>query len=49
MSNILILNGSPMALDFYNILPKYLGWKVLGTVLGAGKEDEARKLGEIIK
>lgn len=34
-----------MALDFYNILPKYLGWEVLGTVLGAGKEEEAKALG----
>ena len=34
-----------MALDFYNILPKYLGWEVLGTVLGAGNEEAARALG----
>ena len=25
-----------------------IGWKNLGTVLGMGKEDEARKLGERI-
>lgn len=34
-----------MALDFYGILAKYLGWEDLGTVLGAGKEDEARAIG----
>ena len=38
-----------MALDFYSILPKYLGWENLGTVLGSGKEDEARAIGESIK
>ena len=34
-----------MALDFYSILPKYLGWEVLGTILGAGREEEAKALG----
>ena len=38
-------NDYSMALDFYNILPKYLGWEVLGTVLGADKEEEAKALG----
>ena len=38
-----------MALDFYGILTKYLGWTDLGAVLGAGKEDEARAIGESIK
>ena len=38
-----------MALDFYGILEKYLGWENLGTVLGAGKETEARTLGASIK
>ncbi|MBQ9357940.1 MAG: flavodoxin family protein [Abditibacteriota bacterium] len=34
-----------MALDFYGILTKYLGWESLGEVLGAGKEEEARAIG----
>lgn len=34
-----------MVLDFYSILPKYLGWEVLGTILGAGREEEAKALG----
>ena len=38
-----------MALDFYGILTKYLGWTDLGTILGAGKEAEAKKLGMGIK
>ena len=38
-----------MALDFYGILSKYLGWEDLGTVLGAGKEAEARAIGANIK
>ena len=38
-----------MALDFYSILSKYLDWEDLGTVLGAGKEDEARAIGAKIK
>ena len=38
-----------MALDFYSILPKYLDWENLGTVLGAGKEEEARELGASIR
>lgn len=38
-----------MALDFYNILSKYLGWENIGTVLGAGKEDEARAIGVSIR
>ena len=38
-----------MALDFYGILTKYLGWTDLGTVLGAGKEDEARAIGASIR
>ena len=37
------------ALDFYHIFTEVLGWKDWGTVLGAGKEDEARKLGASIK
>ena len=37
------------ALDFYNIFVNLMGWKDNGTVLGAGKEDEARKIGANIK
>ena len=37
-----------MALDFYGILTKYLGWTDLGTVLGAGKEAEAKEIGKTI-
>ena len=36
------------ALDFYGIFTNMMGWKNWGTVLGAGKEDEARKLGASI-
>ena len=35
--------------DQYGIYSKYMGWEDLGQVLGTGKEDEARKLGESIK
>ena len=38
-----------MALDFYSILEKYLDWENLGTVLGAGKEDEAKAIGASIR
>ena len=38
-----------MALDFYGILGKYLGWEDLGTVLGADKEAEAKAIGKSIK
>ena len=38
-----------MALDFYGILTKYLGWTDLGAVLGAGKEAEAKAIGERIQ
>ena len=38
-----------MALDFYGILTKYLGWTDLGTVLGAEKEAEAKALGASIR
>lgn len=34
-----------MSLDFYSIFTDILGWKNHGTILGAGKEEEARKLG----
>ena len=42
-------NDYSMALDQYHVYTKYLGWNDLGTVLGRGKEDEARKLGKLIK
>ena len=38
-----------MSLDFYGILTKYLGWEDLGTVLGAGKENEAKAIGSSIR
>ena len=42
-------NDYSMALDQYHIYTKYLGWNDLGTVLGRGKENEARQLGASIK
>ena len=42
-------NDYSMALDFYGILSKYLEWENLGTVLGAGREDEARAIGANIQ
>ena len=36
------------ALDFYSIFTDIMGWKNWGTVLGAGKEDDARNLGASI-
>ena len=38
-----------MALDFYGIFTGAMGWKDWGTVLGAGKEAEARALGASIQ
>ena len=38
-----------MSLDFYSILSRFLGWENLGTVLGAGQEDEARAIGAGIR
>ena len=38
-----------MALDFYGILSGFLGWEDLGTVLGAGKEEEAKAIGAGIR
>ena len=37
------------ALDFYHIFTQIMGWPDLGTILGAGKETEARALGASIK
>jgi len=42
-------NDYSMALDLYGILSKYVGWEDLGAVLGAGREDEARTIGEKIR
>ena len=36
------------ALDFYHIFTEMFGWKNWGTVLGAGKEGEARRVGASI-
>lgn len=41
-------NDYSMALDQYHIYTKYIGWSDLGTVLGRGKEAEARALGASI-
>lgn len=38
-----------MALDFYRIYEKYLGWENLGEILGARKEAEAKALGAKIR
>ena len=37
------------ALDFYHIFTDIMGWKNWGTVLGKGKENEAKALGAAIK
>lgn len=37
-----------MTKDFFSIFTRFLGWKNLGNVLGAGKEVEARTLGASI-
>lgn len=42
-------NDYRMSLDQYNIFPMYLGWKDLGTILGRGKEQEAKQLGKSIE
>ncbi len=39
---------NPQPIEWYNLFAQ-IGWKSLGTVLGTGKTDEARKLGESIK
>ena len=36
---------NPLATEWYDMFEKMLGWKSLGTVLGTGKETEARSLG----
>ncbi len=42
-------NMYEMTEDFFSIFTRFLGWKNLGNVLGAGKEAEARMLGASIK
>ena len=37
------------AMDFYGIFMNYMGWRSWGTVLGAGKEPEAKVLGASIQ
>ena len=41
-------NYFAQALDFYHIFTDLMKWKDWGTVLGAGKEEEARRLGACI-
>ena len=41
-------NMYEMTEDFFSIFTRFLGWKNLGNVLGAGKESEARSLGASI-
>lgn len=38
-----------MTEDFFSIFTRFLGWKNLGSILGAGKEAEARSLGASIR
>ena len=38
-------NMYDMTEDFFSIFTRFLGWKNLGNVLGAGKESEAKELG----
>ena len=42
-------NMYEMTEDFFSIFTRFLDWKNLGNVLGAGKEAEARMLGASIK
>ena len=42
-------NMYDMTEDFFSIFTRFLNWKNLGNVLGAGKEAEAKALGENIK
>lgn len=42
-------NYYQQALDFYGIFTNTMRWKDWGTVLGAGKEAQAKALGESIK
>ena len=42
-------NMYDMTEDFFSIFTRFLGWKNLGNLFGAGKEAEARMLGASIK
>ena len=42
-------NMYEMTEDFFSIFTRFLGWKNLGNVLGAGKEAEAQALGASIE
>ena len=42
-------NMYEMTEDFFSIFTRFLGWKNLGNILSAGKEDEARAIGESIE
>ena len=42
-------NMYEMTEDFFSIFTRFLGWKNLGNVFGAGKEAEARALGAGIR
>ena len=49
---LLLTSGAPaeqnvLPIQWYNVFGQ-LGWKSLGTVLGTGKTDEARRLGASI-
>lgn len=39
---------NPLPVEWYRYFEQQLGWKSLGMVLGAGRTDEARKLGASI-
>ena len=38
-----------MTEEFFSIFTRYLGWKNLGNVFGAGKEEQAKALGTGIR
>ena len=38
-----------MTMDFFSIFTQFLAWENIGNVLGADKEDEARRLGESVR
>ena len=42
-------NDYSAVLDQYGIYTKYMDWEDLGHILGAGKEEEAKRLGASIK
>ena len=42
-------NGYGLATEWHQNFNRVTGWEILGNVLGAGKADEARKLGASIR